>query len=75
MTILILGGRDCDRKPTTRGASMSPSEESEKLAQEEAEASLDSALNAESEHSEERAAHHRQGLIEKGTREHHLDEG
>ena len=54
---------------------MSPSEESENLAQEEAEASLDSALNAESEHSEERAAHHRQGLIEKGTREHHLDEG
>ncbi|MCB0916264.1 MAG: hypothetical protein H6525_10095 [Actinobacteria bacterium] len=49
--------------------------DSERLQQEEAEASLDSALTAESEHDAEREAHHRQGLIERDTREHHLDEG
>ncbi len=54
---------------------MNQSPDSEKLEQEEAEASLDSALTAESEHTSEREAHHRQGLIERETRERHLDEG
>lgn len=38
-------------------------------------ASIDSAEEASEEHDREREAHHRQGLIEKNTREHHLDEG
>lgn len=46
-----------------------------KLEAEQAEASLDSALEAEAEHDLERDAAHKQGLIEKETREHRLDEG
>jgi hypothetical protein len=41
----------------------------------EEEASSDSALEAAAEHDLERDAAHEQGLIEKKTREHDLDEG
>ena len=40
----------------------------------EEEASLDSAVEAATEHDLEREAAHKQGLIEKETREHGLDE-
>jgi hypothetical protein len=45
------------------------------LEAQEEEASLDSALEAAAEHDLERDAAHKQGLIEKETREHDLDEG
>lgn len=41
----------------------------------EEQAALDEALAREAEHEKERAAAHKQGLIEKGTRDHHLDDG
>lgn len=53
----------------------SPSERERELSQEETEASVDSAIDGALEHASERDAKHRQGLIEKGTREHKLDEG
>lgn len=51
---------------------MSPEDD---LQDELLEASIDSAEEASFEHDRERDAAHRQGLIERDTREHHLDEG
>ena len=53
------------------GTDSSPDEE---LERELEEASVDSAMVDSAEHSAERDAHHRQGLIEKGTRKYDLDE-
>lgn len=47
----------------------------ENLEDELTEASIDSAEEASFEHDSEREAAHKQDLIERGTREHHLDEG
>ncbi|MGV1035404.1 MAG: hypothetical protein ACOYD0_00065 [Candidatus Nanopelagicales bacterium] len=52
----------------------SPSDQEQELAQEETEASVDTAVESAVEHASERDANHRQGLIEKGTRDHELDE-
>jgi PIN domain nuclease of toxin-antitoxin system len=49
--------------------------EDRNLEAEQEEASLDTALEAAAEHDLERDASHKQGLIEKETREHGLDEG
>lgn len=48
---------------------------SDPLEDEKTQASLDSALERESQHDRERDAAHKQGEIQHETREHHLDEG